>query len=248
MELQRTLPERLSGLRGGLLVVEVERGRARKKALEEWAERLRAGGQESLLLPCDFRGGGVWGGVALWIRGLLADIEREAPELAERHAIELSTALSREPEEHAAPVTLTDQSVGWEAVRNYAMDRAYRIPHGLIDLLDAWYTQAPPAPRVVICDGYDRAGALSRRFFRELLRRRGEKLGITLVVVVSPGAAEEVRGDFAPGIPREEVRLDLPTDPPGMSPRSAAFAREVEEGVRKKEFPSEDRFPELLRY
>jgi len=248
MELQSSLPEQLAGLRGGLLVVEAERGRARREVLEDWAERLRAGGQEPLLLPCDFRDAGVWGGVAPWIRGLLPDIEREAPELAEKHAIELAMALARAPHENAAPVTLTDQAVGGEAVRNYAIDRAYRVPHGLVDLLDAWYAHAPPAPRVVICDGYDRAGALSRHFFRELLRRRGQKLGITLVVVVSPGAGEEVRGTFASEIPFAEVRLDLPADPPGMSPESAAFARVVEEGVRKNRSLAEHRFPELLRY
>ncbi len=248
MELQSTLPGQLSGLRGGLLVVEAERGHARKAVLKEWTERLRAKGQEPLLLPCDFRDGGVWAGVAHWIGGLLADIEREAPELTERHAIELAMILARRPGEHAAPVTLTDQAVGGEAVRNYAMDRAYRVPHGLVDLLDAWYVHAPPAPRVVICAGYDRAGALSQRFFRELLRRRGEKLGITLVVVVSPGAGEEVRGTFASDIPFAEARLDLPADPPGMSPASVAFARVVEERVRNNEFPGEHHFPDLLRY
>jgi tetratricopeptide (TPR) repeat protein len=248
MELQTTLPEQLAGLRGGLVLVEAERGRARGEVLKAWAERLRASGQETVLLPCDFRDGGVWAGIAPWVGGLLVDLEREAPELAERHAIELAMVFRRTRHEHAPPMTLTDQAVGGEAVRNYAMDRAYRITHGLVDLIDAWYAHAPPAPRVVICDGYDRAGALSRRFFRELLRRRGEKLGFTLVVVVSPGAASTVRGEFAPGVARAEVRLDLPPDPPGMSPRSAAFARVVEEGVRKHEFPGEHRFPELLRY
>jgi tetratricopeptide (TPR) repeat protein len=248
MELQNTLPEQLAGLRGGVLVVEAERGRARKEALKGWADRLRASDQEPLLLACDFRDGGVWAGVGPWIRKLLPDIERDAPELAEKHAIELAMVLSREPEEHAAPVTLTDQAVGGEAVRNYAMDRAYRVPHGVVDLLDAWYAHAPPAPRVVVCEGYDRAGALSRRFFRELLRRRGQKLGITLVVVVSPGAAEEVRDDFAPDVPRAEVRLDLPADPPGLSPRSVAFARVLEEGVRNDVLPGEHHFPDLLRY
>jgi tetratricopeptide (TPR) repeat protein len=247
MEPQTTLPEPIAGLRGGLLLVEAERGRARKEVLKEWAERLRAGGQETLLLPCDFRDGGVWAGVATWVGGLLADLEREAPELAEKHAIELAMVLPRGSHHRAAPATLTDQASGGEAVRNYAMDRAYRITQGVVDLLDAWYAHAP-APRVVICEGYDRAGALSRAFFRELLRRRGETLGITLVVVVSPGAAEEARGDFAPDVPRAEARLDLPADPPGMSPRSVAFARLVEEGVRKHEFPGEHRFPDLLRY
>ncbi|HEU4561533.1 MAG TPA: tetratricopeptide repeat protein [Longimicrobium sp.] len=248
MELQTTLPEQLAGFRGGLLLVEAERGRARKEVLEAWAERLRAGGQEPLLLPCDFREGGVWGGVAPWVGGLLAGLEREAPGLAEKHAVELAMVLRSTRYRNAAPVTLTDQAVGGEAVRNYAMDRAYRVAHGLVDLIDAWYAHAPPAPRVVICDGYDRAGALSRRFFRELLRRRGEKLGITLVAVVSPGAAGAARAEFAAGLARAEVRLELPTDPSGISPRMAAFAQLVEEGVRNHQFPGEHRFPELLRY
>jgi tetratricopeptide (TPR) repeat protein len=246
MEWQNALPDALGGLRGGILVVEAERGRARGDALRAWTERLGAAGHEALLLRCDFRDGGIWAGIDRWIGALLPRIESEAPELAEKHAIELAVLLPGRT--HPALQTLTDEATGGESVRNYALDRAYRVAHGLVDLVDGWYSHAPPAPLVVVCDGYDRASALCRRFFRELVRRRGEKLGITLVLVGAPGSAEAARGDFAAELPAAGARLDVAGDPPGLPPELAEFGRMVEEGVRKQRFLPEDRFPDLLRY
>lgn len=247
METRNTLPEELAGLRGGILVVEATRGRARKDALREWVERLRAGGRGALFLSCDFRDGGVWAGVDQWVESLLDDVERESPELIDRHQVELSTVLPRGRRADIGRKTLTDLAEGHESVRNYAMDRAYRIPHGIIDMLDAWHQRAP-APAVVVCEGYDRAGALSRRFFRELLRRRGETLGITLVLAVSPGAANATAAEFAAGTPSGRVALDLPADPPGIDPELAAFGRALESSTRAREFPTESSFPLLLRW
>jgi tetratricopeptide (TPR) repeat protein len=245
MHAQNTLPDAVDGLLGGLLVVEAERGAARTDALREWTGRLTAAGQDALFLACDFRDGGVWAGADAWVAGLLPRIEREAPELADTHAITLSVIL---PNHVRGPETLTDAAVGAESVRNYAMDRAYRVPHGVVDLLDAWYRHAPPAPRVVVCDGFDRAGALSRRFFRELLRRRGEALGLTLVLVVEPGAGAGALAEFHAEAPSALVRLGVPADPPGLSPRMEAFGRMLEAKVAAHEFPSETLFPSLLRY
>jgi tetratricopeptide (TPR) repeat protein len=248
MQTQETLPNDVAGLRGGLLVVECASGRARTDALREWTERLRADGTETLHLACDFRDGGVWAGVDQWVERLLPAIRRDAPGLLEAHAAELETVLPHRARRSPDAVNLTDAATGGEAVRNYAMDRAYRIPHGVIDLLDEWYAQAPPAPRVIVCEGFDRAGALCRRFFRELLRRRGERLGITLVLAVSSGSVELVRSEFGPRVPWARTRLDLPGDPSGLSPRAEAFARLVGKGLPAREFPPESRFPDLLRY
>jgi tetratricopeptide (TPR) repeat protein len=248
MAIDDILSQALASLGGGVLVVEAERGRARAEALREWAARPGAEGRDSLFLRCDFRDGGVWAGIAQWVGELLPRIERESPALAEKHATELSVVLPDRPLAYPGAKTLTEVAEGREAVRNYAMDRAYRIPHGVIDLLDAWYTENPPAPRVVVCEGYDRAGALCRRFFRELLRRRGERMGLTLVLAVSPGAAEAVRSEFAPGTPLSSVRLDLPADPPGLPPEVAVLGRLARHALSRGEFPDERHFPALLRY
>jgi len=238
------LPPDVDTLRGGVLVVEGEPGAARTEALAVWT---RGVSNDALILPSDFRDGGIWAVVGPWIASLLPRIERQAPELAGRHALELAVVFPGQ-RRAAGLETLTDQAAGAESVRNYAMDRAYRVPHGLVELLDAWYTQAPPAPRLVVCDGFDRAGALSRRFFRELLRRRGHKLGITLVVVVGPGGAAEALRHFHPGVPSAVARLDVPADPPGLSPRMEAFGHMLRERVGTHEFPPEHVFPDLLRY
>jgi tetratricopeptide (TPR) repeat protein len=246
MEWQSTLPGALDGLRGGILVVEAEPGHARTDALRAWAANLGDAGHEALLLRCDYRDGGIWAGADEWVRGLLPALEREAPELTERHGIELAVLLSGRT--HPALQTLTDRASGSESVRNYALDRAYRVAHGVVDLVDAWYSHAPPAPRAIVCEGYDRASALCRRFFRALVRRRGESLGITLVVVGAPGSAGQMRADFADDVPAAAVRLHVPADPAGRSPDMAEFGRMLEEGVRKGHFLPEERFPDLLRY
>jgi len=248
MNVSSVLPDDLSDFRGGLVVVEAAAGRARDEALRRWAGGMDAGARAALFLRCDFRDGGVWAGVEPWVKAVLPEIERDAPHLAEAHAVELATVLANHERTDPETGTLTDAATGAEAVRNYAIDRAYRVPHGVIDLLDAWYAQSPPAPRVVVCDGFDRAGALCRRFFRELLRRRGEKLGITLVLAVPPGCADAALREFVPGTPAARVRLDLPGDPPGSSPRAAAFARLAEKARSIREFPPESSFPDLLRY
>ena len=248
MEIDDKLSKAFDAPGGGVLVVEAERGCARAETLREWAARSGADGRDALFLRCDFRDGGVWAGIAEWVGELLPRIERIAPALAEKHATELSVVLPDRPLQYPGAKTLTEVTEGREAVRNYAMDRAYRIPHGVIDLLDAWYAEHPPAPRVVVCEGYDRAGALCRRFFRELLRRRGERMGLTLVLAVAPGGAEAVRRELAPGTRLDTVRLDLPADPPGLPPEVASLGRLARIALGRGEFPAEKHFPALLRY
>jgi tetratricopeptide (TPR) repeat protein len=248
MEKQNQLPDEIVGLRGGILVVEAERGQARADALKAWAERLNQRGQDALYLAADFRESGVWSGVNDWVGGILPRMEAEAPALAEEHRLVISTVLPDGNRAHPELATLTEMAVGAESVRNFALDRAYRIPHGVIDLIDAWYTAHAPAPRVVIADGFDRGGALARRFFRDLVRRRGEKLGFTMVLVVSPGAGDATLAEFVESAPRARMTLDVPADAPGLSPRSRLFASVAEVSLARGLFPPEDRFPDLLRY
>jgi tetratricopeptide (TPR) repeat protein len=232
MQWQHTLPAPID-LPRGVVAVEANAGRSRAAVLRSWTHALAADGG-AWLLPCDARQTGVFAGMDALVRQLLPWLEREAPDLLRRHAIELSAVIPSLRVPLAPAEGLTDTSVGDEAVRSYAVDRAYRILHGIIDLLAAVHRRAPRPRWVLVCDDYDHAGVLVRRFFRELVRRRGRELSLTLVLVVPPGAGEDALGPFDAPAARTGVRLDLPADLPAPRPpaETTVLARELEERVR----------------
>jgi tetratricopeptide (TPR) repeat protein len=109
--------------------------------------------------------------------------------------------------------SLTDSSPVKERVRSYPVDRAYRIVHGLIDLLAEWLSRQPRR-MVLICDTLDAAGALGGRFFRELVRRRLDRLPLDLIFVVSPGQGRATADALqVAGIAVERLPLE-PEDTP----------------------------------
>jgi tetratricopeptide (TPR) repeat protein len=148
--------------------------------------------------------------VADLFRPLVDEIRASCPDLLIRHDYELLHVL---PELSASiatrPLTLTESSRDDEKVRNFPADRAYRVAHGLIHLLQAFKGE-DPAVWVIACDGLDEAGHLGRRFFRELMRRRGKHLRLALLATCLPGKGEELAEFFAP----TKVRL-LEGDFPG---------------------------------
>ncbi len=93
--------------------------------------------------------------------------------------------------------SLTDIAVGEEKVRSYPADRAFRSVHGLIDLLTSWKTSAEGDRWLMICDGYDAASQMGLHFFRELMRRRGHALNLSMLVVVPPGKGERTLASFS---------------------------------------------------
>ncbi|MBV9774745.1 MAG: hypothetical protein JO040_12385, partial [Gemmatimonadetes bacterium] len=150
-----------------MIVLEAGRGSARRVELESWLARERdAGVSSTWLLPCDAGEHGVWAGPNAWIESILPDLEARAPELFTRHDSELVAVLpSLRRRVQPRYVPLTEAVVPEESVRNYAMDRAYRLGHGLIDLLDEWHVLTGGGRWAVACDDYDRCGALVGRFF-----------------------------------------------------------------------------------
>lgn len=234
----------------GLIILEAPAGQSRRRVLQAWAEKAEAQGAAAWLLPCDVSEAGLWAGVNSLVEKLLPAVERHAPELLDAHTLELSAVL---PETHGrleAQETLTASAAGEEAVRNYAMDRAYRLPHGLVDLLDGLFRRAPyPESKVLACDDYDRAGFMVRRFFYELVRRRGQAFGLTLLVAVEPGGAGAVKAQFGDVAPVRRVRMDLPSDP--VAPRTpremTELARELDARVKADMQAMEVHIPELIR-
>jgi tetratricopeptide (TPR) repeat protein len=160
-----------------------------------------AGLQLLHVLNADFSRGGTWAGVATLIEEIyLALLQRGRAEVIEEHNYELHMVLARYrdriPLKHGS---LTDLTMGAEKTRNFSLDRAYRIAHGLIDLIIKWRKiEGSDAPCVIVVENFSRAQHLARRFFLHLARRAPEKANLVIIV----GAK-----DLAPDLDLTESRL-----------------------------------------
>jgi tetratricopeptide (TPR) repeat protein len=251
MRSQQSLPEYSTELTGQVLVLEARTGSARSAVLQNWLEAASKRGARVELLPCNFEKNGIWAGLRELLLPMIPRLKRDAPHLVDKHSYELSTIL---PELRRTitvrNASLTDTSPDHEKVRNFPIDRAYRIAHGVIDLLEAYRDSAVDAPWVMACDDYHRAGALVRRFFTELMRRRGRQLNLTLLVAVAPGAAPSVADSFGQQFSGQIVRLDLPEDvsAPVAREEMTRKAQELEARVDHDPIESEIHLQQLINY
>ncbi len=189
-----------------LIVLRAPPGPARGQAIRDWLDGPENRGAGATLLRCDFAIGGAWAGVRDLVRNLWT-----AGEAAQaRHARELSMVLPSRCRDLEIPdLTLMDLAPPSERVRGHAMDRAYRLVQGLVEWTAAAFEGQSPSPRILACDGFENAGALATAFFRELLRRRGADLDLTLLVTAAP----ESKGPaFA-----DEFETSLVEPPPAIS-------------------------------
>ena len=244
---QRFLPERWHEEAGAVHVVEAAPGGPRREWLAERLREAAAGSARTWLLTCDFADGGPWAGIHEFFADLLPEIRARRPDLIQKHDYELVHVVPELKREMTVRnPTLTDLSPPEEKVRNYPADRAYRIVHGLIDLLDAWKGGAAET-WVLACDAYDAMGHIGRAFLRELMRRRGERLRLVLIAGVLPGRGEEARGDL--GGRGAVVTLDLPAAPAPAIDRGemTRLGQELEARVAGDRLEIQIHLPALIR-
>jgi tetratricopeptide (TPR) repeat protein len=220
---------------GAVQVVEAAGGRNRRIWLEDRLQEAAQSGASTFSVSCDFDSGGPWAGVSAFFSALYAEIHAQRPDLVERHAYELVYILPqlrrlltvRNP-------NLTDLAPEHERTRNYPADRAFRIVHGLVDLLDTWKTAACADMRwVIACDGFDSAGTMSALFFKELMRRRGARLHIGLLVGVDPGKGPAIRASFRAAQPADLITVELEPSPADTMDcvQAAQMASELERRI-----------------
>ena len=232
---------------GTCRIVEGGRSRTRRRYVADLLARAASDGVETQHISCSLETGGVWAGLADLLRALLPRIEAADPELVVRHSYELALAV---PElRRRFPMTdasLTDSSPAKERIRSYPIDRAYRLLHGIIDLLAEWLPRSG-ARLLVVCDDFDHAGALMRRFFREFVRRRVSALPIDLVFVVENGGAAAVSEELE-GRVGEIIRLDCATEEEPVDPSEMARMAEVLEARLEVALGQSENFlPQLIR-
>jgi tetratricopeptide (TPR) repeat protein len=200
----------------------------------------------------DFRRDGAWSGARDLVEAAFLDLEtRGESALIAKHNYELNRVLPthrhRIPLKHAC---LTDTAEGTERTRNYPLDRAYRLVHGLIGLIIAWKQMiAPEQSWLVAVEGYADAQHLGRRFFAELARR-GALGGV--IVLVDTAVQSEV-----PAFPALRIEFNdsgLSLDTLGLSPLPAhqpdeAGLAAIHEALRTHRISNwEDHYPTLLAH
>jgi len=230
-------------------VLSAPSGAARKTFLDQQVSLAEDLGYRVWLLSCSFEEGGLWAGVKSWLLDLL---ERSPePDLVRRHDYEIVQVLPhlKRTLEVRNP-TLTDIAPPEERVRNYPADRAYRIAHGLVDFLEEWKVRNDPStPWLVVCDQLDRESKIALRFFRELLRRRGKEMQLSLLAGVEVDGSPRIHEELGDERVVETAVVDLPGSTAGTLDVEEAERRAValEERVGDDIVLMEDHIPELIR-
>jgi tetratricopeptide (TPR) repeat protein len=251
MNWQQTSPQFSPDLAGRVVVLEAEPGQARDAVIQQWMADSRQNGAITWLLNCAYEEGGIWSGVADLFQELVPKIREHTPSLLTNHSYELCLILPTLRQQ--LPVrnpTLTEMVSQKEKTRNFAADRAYRSLHGLIDLLDAWHRVGEGEPWTIVCDQYDQANELVHRFFAELMRRRGQRLKLSLLVATAPGTGDAIANRFASSLVAHTTRLHLPSTPrPYLSKeRASQLAHELEQRVEQDVLALEMYLPILIHY
>jgi hypothetical protein len=209
MNSRSCLPEGWSQAGGKIAFVEAPSRQARRDRLNELRREAEQEGAKAWVLPCAFEEGGPWAGIRdLYLPLVEKASEEQQQQLLQQHDYEICHVL---PEmKRRIPVRnpcLTDIAGPDEKVRNYPADRAYRIVHGLIDLLTSLKEPHDSSSWVLLCDDFEAIGHIGHRFLKELMRRRGERLRLTLVLATAPGRGEEARASLSPDSTAAHVRV-----------------------------------------
>jgi tetratricopeptide (TPR) repeat protein len=232
-----------------VLVFEAAAGPRRRAFIAECVQKLAARPMRTFSVSGDFERAGPWAGVNELVSALFPQIQAQRPDLVERHTFELVYIIPqlrrvltvRNP-------SLTDLAPPGERSRNYAADRAFRIVHGLIDLLDEWKSDACPEEKwVIACDAYDSCGPMSRSFFKELVRRRGSRLRLHLLIAVGTGNGAAALALF-PEHSAHLVSADVDHEPePVVDPTTASLlAMELEQKIGNDPLEKQVHLPNLL--
>jgi tetratricopeptide (TPR) repeat protein len=200
------------------------------------------GNARLISVDADFESGGTWAGAAALVELAFHECaEAGLVDLLQRHNYELYMALpglrDRIPLINGC---LTDLAEGLEKTRNYALDRAYRIAHGLVDFLLGWRARgrADDGLLVIVVDRLANAQHLGQRFFLELARR-GTATANLLVVVPSADANLPAIAAAAPRLAGVPIHLaGAPARLDDSASRRPPIATEAE---------AEESIPALLR-
>jgi tetratricopeptide (TPR) repeat protein len=146
-------------------------------------------------LDARFERKGVWAGVSELVEEAYLDLLKSGRhDILDPHNYELYRVL---PDYRSAIGLkygcLTDTAIGEEKTRNFPLDRAYRIVHGLVGLIAEWRSlYGHQRPWVLIVRHFNQAQYLATRFFVELARRLTHRHRLLVFVEASSDYAGSV--------------------------------------------------------
>ncbi|MBN3892520.1 MAG: tetratricopeptide repeat protein [Nostoc sp. JL31] len=236
---------------GKVILLEAESGSSRLEILQQWLQVGEENKAKTWLLSFNSQQDGLWAGLNEWLNQILPDIQAKAPHLITKHSYELAMILpALRRQISVRNPNLTDSSIDDERVRNYPLDRAYRIVHGVIDLLDSWYDYTDGSPWLIACNDYEQAGFLVRRFFAELIRRRGQKLKLSLLFATAPNTGETAIAHLNQKFLAQKISLQLPAEPEVVieEQKMSQLAQKLEEQIARDAIELEIHGPRLVSY
>jgi tetratricopeptide (TPR) repeat protein len=232
-------------------ILEASEESPRRDLLARHARSIAGPATRIFLANTAFEAGGPWAGVNTLFASIFPEIESERPDLVEKHIVELVYVLPRLRQRYTVKHrNLTDLAPIEERSRFFAADRAYRVLQGLIDLIQKWKSvKDADIPWVIVCDGYDKASMMSRFFFKELARRLGQRLHITLVLGVAPEMSPKIQAFFPSHLTSVALKLTAPSEPrEPMDPAEAEQrALSLEAAIAGDRIEIQLNLPELLR-
>ncbi len=243
---------------GHVIVLEAAKGQCRYNYLQKLLGKAHNIGTKTWLLNCDKTMEGPWAGLKDLLTDILPQVKVQAPDLLVKYDYELTRVLPalRRLISVRYP-SLTDIATEKEQIRNYPADRAFRIIHGIIDFLTAWFELCQTSSLIIACDNYDLSGGLVRIFFAELMRRRSQKMNLNLIVAVSEetansGVIKDVIGKFNQDY-LQHFSLNLASDNTSdTSVQSiqeiANIAFEIEQKLKDDPIEQEIHLPRLIQY
>ncbi len=167
-------------------------------------------------LDAGFETGGAWAGVEQLIESAYLELlEMRQDAIVEEHIYELHRAL---PKYRSTIVPrylcLTDTASPAERTRVYAVDRGYRLVHGLVGMVLRWRRALTDQGRwIVIARNFDQAQYLTKRFFLELARRGTSEFPIDVIIETQRDwtvAALDMQGILM--IPAPRLGVEIKTD------------------------------------
>ena len=196
--------------------------------------------------------GGPWAGLRDLFSAVYSDMARSRPDLVSKHALELMYVLPylRRHLVVATP-TLTDLASPKERTRNYAADRAYRIVHGLIDMLEQWWLLSGLDTRhLFVVTHYDVAGSMTKKFLRELMRRKAKSSSV-YILIETAGNDVLLLADFDSALLPCSVALDSTLassheNKRFSQPCTASTAESLERELATDDIAAQDALPQIL--
>ncbi|MFZ5637751.1 MAG: tetratricopeptide repeat protein [Pseudomonadota bacterium] len=204
-------------------------------------------------IDADFARDGAWSGVRRLVAEAFVELhERGHADLVERHHYELHRVLPEYRDRIALRnACLTDTAHGSERTRNFPLDRAYRLVHGLVGMLLEWKRLLGAGQRwLVVVDNTDRAQHLAQRFIVELARRGAREDAFE--VLIDTGLDPAAFAARTPGMRIESAGVGL--EALGLSPLPAPTLDEASREALERRLQGndildwEEHYPPLLAY